>query len=607
MRLPGKAKSENAAFVAKTQKSTQPPKGVKQERRCFKCNQLGHIAKHCWKRNAVKSSDGPVSKHTREGNAFMCSIPGVAEEDVWLADSGASAHMTRHKEYFSSFESFTPPKEVQVGNNSTILAYGQGVIDVKMKIGGQWIKNYLTNVWYVPEVGRNLFSISETISKGYKFEADMKGCWFTRHEKVQLVGKPTTKGLYALEMCVIVPEVAAEIYVASSEESAQVWHERLCHQNKWHVQKTLKKFGVSLNITDELCAGCLYGKHSRSSFGTRQNRPTVAGGLIHADVCGPMQESSIGGARYFLCFKDDYSKFRRVFFLEHKNEVSNCLQVFLKESSNAGITVKELLTDGGTEFKNSEVQKILESWGITHRVSMPYSPEQNGSAERENRTIVECSRSLIHSKELPLRLWAEAVNTVVYVLNRTGPTTVEGKAPVELWFGKEITAIDHLRIFGTDCFVHVPKQRRKKWDKKSTEGLFVGYCGDKDGYRVWIPSQNKVILSRDVVFRKEQPLEKIVLLSVQQVTNNGSSHEGTSVSTDVLQDADETEEEESPESVVSKPQEEDETEEDESSEPVVSKRKVKLPEYLKDFVLLAACDVPDSYHSAMSSDDAENW
>ncbi|KAG8185404.1 hypothetical protein JTE90_018625 [Oedothorax gibbosus] len=120
-------------------------------------------------------------------------------------------------------------------------------------------------------------------------------------------------------------------------------------------------------------------------------------------------------------------------------------------------------------------------------------------------------------------------------------------------------------------------------------------------------SQNKVILSRDVVFRKEQPLEKIVQLSVQQVTNNGSSHEGTSVSTDVLQDADETEEEESPESVVSKPQEEDETEEDESSEPVVSKRKVKLPEYLKDFVLLAACDVPDSYHSAMSSDDAENW
>ncbi|KAG8181569.1 hypothetical protein JTE90_017319 [Oedothorax gibbosus] len=148
--------------------------------------------------------------------------------------------MTRHKEYFSSFESFTPLKEVQVRNNSTILVYGQGVIDVKMKIDGQWIKNYLTNVWYVPEVGRNLFSISETIGKGYKLEADMKGYWFIIQEKVQLVGKPTTKGLYALEMCVIVPEVAAEIYVASSEESAQLWHEGLCHQNKIQVQKTEK-------------------------------------------------------------------------------------------------------------------------------------------------------------------------------------------------------------------------------------------------------------------------------------------------------------------------------------------------------------------------------
>ncbi|KAG8181568.1 hypothetical protein JTE90_017318 [Oedothorax gibbosus] len=151
------------------------------------------------------------------------------------------------------------------------------------------------------------------------------------------------------------------------------------------------------------------------------------------------------------------------------------------------------------------------------------------------------------------------------------------------------------------------RSKEERNGTKRAQKNFFGYCGDKDGYRVWIPSQNKVILSRDVIFRKEQPLEKIVQLSVQQVTNNESSHEGTSVSTDVLQDAVGTDEEESPESVVSKPQEDDETDEDESSEPVVSKRQVKQPEYLKDYVLLAACDVPDSYHSAMSSDDAEIW
>ncbi|GFT48403.1 integrase catalytic domain-containing protein [Trichonephila clavipes] len=82
---------------------------------------------------------------------------------------------------------------------------------------------------------------------------------------------------------------------------------------------------------------------------------------------------------------------------------------------------------------------------------MPYTPQQNGAAERENRTIVECARSIIYAANLPLKLWAEAVNTSVYVLNRTGPTSVKDKSPYELWFSKEVISIGHLRVFGTEC------------------------------------------------------------------------------------------------------------------------------------------------------------
>lgn len=67
---------------------------------------------------------------------------------------------------------------------------------------------------------------------------------------------------------------------------------------------------------------------------------------------------------------------------------------------------------------------------------------------------------------------------------------------------------DHMRIFGTHCFVHVPKQKRRKGDKKSVVGQFVGYCGDKDGHRVWVEEQNKVILCRDVIFKDETPLKR---------------------------------------------------------------------------------------------------
>jgi hypothetical protein len=110
---------------------------------------------------------------------------------------------------------------------------------------------------------------------------------------------------------------------------------------------------------------------------------------------------------------------------------------------------------------------------------------------------------MLYNKDLPKKLWAEAINTASYVLNRTGPTTqIEGKTPYELWYNKQ-PHIDHLRIFGTECFVHIPKQKRKKLDKKAIKGYLVGYCGDKDGYRIWIPERNDVIISRDVLFRSE--------------------------------------------------------------------------------------------------------
>jgi hypothetical protein len=145
---------------------------------------------------------------------------------------------------------------------------------------------------------------------------------------------------------------------------------------------------------------------------------------------------------------------------------------------------------------------VLEEHGITHRITMPYSPEQNGAAEQENRTIVESARSKLHGSGLPKELWAEACNTAVYILNCTRPTPVEGKTPLELWTGSCAT-IGHLRVFGTKCYVHIPKQKRHNWEQKSRLVRLVGYMGEKDGYRIWIPKERKIVLSRDVLYKPE--------------------------------------------------------------------------------------------------------
>ncbi|CAB0009315.1 unnamed protein product [Nesidiocoris tenuis] len=178
-------------------------------------------------------------------------------------------------------------------------------------------------------------------------------------------------------------------------------------------------------------------------------------------------------------------------------------------AKNAGHAIKELFCDGGGEFKNEGVRKLLEANGIKFRMTVPYTPQQNGAAERENRTLVEAARSMIHAKNLPIKLWAEAVCTAAFVLNRTGPTGQE-KSPIELWTNCPAPKIDYFKIFGTKCYAHVSKCQRRKMDRKSIPCILVGYAGDHNGYRLWNFEKNTIMLSRDVIFERESPLVKLI-------------------------------------------------------------------------------------------------
>lgn len=200
-----------------------------------------------------------------------------------------------------------------------------------------------------------------------------------------------------------------------------------------------------------------------------------------------MQVKSINGSRYYILLKDDYSHYRTVYFLKSKGETVDRLKDFIVMTKNQlGRGVRILRTDNGLEFVNAAVKELLGSHGIQHQGTVAYTPEQNGSAERENRTIVEAARSMIQAKGLPLKLWAEAVNTAVYNLNRTGPSRERLKTPFELWFG-QAAEVGKLASFGTTAYPHVPNQKRQKLDKKATKGYFVGYDQEVKGFRIWFP------------------------------------------------------------------------------------------------------------------------
>ena len=289
---------------------------------------------------------------------------------------------------------------------------------------------------------------------------------------------------------------------AIKAESLQLWHERMCHQAKDHVKNVLQHHEVPFNVNDFFCEGCVFGKQHRLPFCNSMNRAKEPGELVHSDLCGPMQEISFGGARYMLLFRDDFSNYRVVYCIKSKADVASCVEKFLDQvEAETGKAVRCIRSDNGLEYVNKDVDDVLRKRKVIHQKSTPYTPEHNGRAERDMRTVIEAARSMIHAKELSLKYWGEAVQNVVYTLNRTGKTQKAAVTPFELWF-KTKADLKVLRVFGSDAYVHVPKEKRRKLNAKSKKGVFVGYEQNCKGYRIWIPAERKIEVSRDVIIKE---------------------------------------------------------------------------------------------------------
>ena len=166
--------------------------------------------------------------------------------------------------------------------------------------------------------------------------------------------------------------------------------------------------------------------------------------------------------------------------------------------------MKRLRTDNGREYVNEKIKQYLSSRGIQFEPCAPYTPEQNGKSERDNRTIVECARTMLKAKNLPTLLWAEAVNTAVYIQNRVlSSERRRTKTPYEIWTGEK-PDLSHVRVFGSEAFVYVPKQFTKKFDARSKKVMLVGYEGNSSNYRLYNPETRTVTVSRNVVFNEKQ-------------------------------------------------------------------------------------------------------
>lgn len=522
------------------------PSFKRNEGKCFKCNQLGHIAAKC-----TKNPDDKVQSSTAEKvevnkvemlSAEVNVAAGSSNLDIWLLDSGATDHMTNDASSMINYRSFNDKLSVIGFASNASQAEGVGDIPMRTNCGGHVRHFLLQDVLYVPGSRRKLISLSTLQRKGF-------GAIFSAREnevlnqdgktvfKMSLIGN----GIYQVSL------EEAPIEANNAEvDVEELWHNRLGHNNRRNIRSMSQK-GAAVGLPKLQgavraartamqvinCRSCPLGKLAKLPIPSRSKpRSEVVGERLHVDICGPLGKPTLAGGNYIVLFKDEASNYRLVYIVRSRESAYDCLRsaVTFFESKNKKVCT--LVSDNGSEFTSKRTQEFLLSKSICHERSAPFNPAQNGFIERENRTVVESARTMLYHNRLPAYLWGEAVNTAVYILNRVTNKNNPDKTPFELVFGEK-PRVDHIRVFG--CLAMLKTQQKKrsgyqqKLEARAAPSILVGYELDYT-YRVFEPNEKKVIVSRDVVFDESKTLDSLTTDDCNVLDFEESDDDATDIS-----------------------------------------------------------------------------
>lgn len=460
--------------------------------KCYNCKQTGHYRNQC---------PSLIDKDKRKtSNAFSAIfLSGKFNKNNWYIDSGASKHMTARKDFIVNPSHKSDTKEIIIANQTSVPVLCSGDVNIVTVTNDVQYDITVSNVLCIPDLTTNLLSVSQLIENGNKVIFKENACYI-HNKKNEVVGQAELiDGVYRLQTLQTEETLAVPAVVSS-----ETWHRRLGHINSVSLNKMKNKavegidFREVANIDKTSCTVCCEGKQSRLPFDKSTSKTENVLDLVHADVGGPM-ELSIGKSKYYLLLVDDFSKMAFVYFLKTKDEVFKYFKNFQSMvEKQKDRKIKILRTDNGGEFCSQEFENYLKDQGIVHQKTNPYTPQQNGLCERMNRSVVEKARCLLFDANLDTKFWAEAVNTSVYLRNRSVVSGLKDQTPYEVWTGQKPN-LSHLRVFGSTVMTHVPKERRTKWDKKAKQLILVGYAEDVKGFRVYDPSTNSVTTSRDII------------------------------------------------------------------------------------------------------------
>lgn len=498
-----KDKSGNKNRTFRPPSSSEGGSNQNGEKTCNYCKKPGHLLKDCRKlaykrkmeEQAKDGKDGKDSKDEskKEGAAFVALKSGQVTEN-WIVDSGASCHMTANSEWLQEYQELDNPRNIHLGNDEIIQAFGYGNI--------QTSAGWIMDVYFVPKISLNLFSIASVTSKGFQVRYDEDTVKFFKGNELFLEGY-RDGNLYFIDFEIHADQALSACVAGSMKD----WHQRIGHVSN-RVIRAMAKSGIvdGLIITDKddqsTCGDCAKNKgHAVSHPSSTRIKADKPGISLHLDTAGPFRDLSLGGSKFFVLIKDEATSYRKAAFVESKADVAQAFKAVLTETKfETKNDTLRVCSDNGTEIVNQTLKEFFREKGIKHETSAPYTPQQNGFIERDIRTVEESARTMLNQAKLPRKLWAEAVSSAIYVLNMV-PTSRNPKiTPYEAWFGVRPN-LKNLRIFGQEAIVNRPIYFREgKWDLTGESMRVVGYTNRSNTYRFYNPQKDKIIISCDVTF-----------------------------------------------------------------------------------------------------------
>ena len=428
----------------------------------------------------------------------------MTSTDEWLCDSACSFHMCFRKEWFFNFTELDGGV-VYLADNQPCKIAGIGSISLKNHDG---LTRVLTDVRYIPKLEKSLISLGTLESKGFTIILQ-NGILKVVSGALVVMKGIRRNNLYLYQGSTTVGTAAAVSEADKVAEMSRLWHMRLGHAGEKSLQ-TLAMQGLLKGAKTcklDFCEQCVLGKQKRVKFGTAIHNTEGILDYIHTDVWGPTKTDSLGGKHYFVTFVDDFSRRVWVSTLKSKDEV---FETFLEWKKiveiQTGRKIKVLRYDNGTEYRNDQFSIFCKNEGISRHFTVRNTPQQNGVAERMNRTLLEKVRCMLSNAGLGKQFWAEAVMYASHLINRLPSATLNGKTPLEVWSGKLVNDYDTLHVFGSTAYYHV---KESKLDPRAKKALFMGVTSGVKGYRLWCLSLKKIIYSRDVTFDESAMLKKV--------------------------------------------------------------------------------------------------